>query len=38
MNKAWKEYQEEAAAFFRSLGLIIAEVEARIKGIRGLHN
>jgi hypothetical protein len=37
MNKAWKEYQEEAAAFFRSLG-VNAEVEARIKGVRGLHN
>lgn len=34
--KLWKQYQEEAATFFRSLGLR-AEVEKTVKGARGEH-
>jgi hypothetical protein len=33
----WREYQEEAAALFRSLGLDAATDE-RVDGARGLHS
>lgn len=32
----WQEYQQQAARFFRSLGLK-AQVEAKIEGVRGIH-
>jgi hypothetical protein len=32
----WKDYQEQAAAFFRSLGLI-ATTEEHLEGVRGTH-
>ncbi|HEX7864695.1 MAG TPA: restriction endonuclease [Variovorax sp.] len=35
-NKAWRTYQENAADFFRRLGLS-AEVEAKVEGVRGSH-
>jgi hypothetical protein len=35
--KPWQQYQEDAATFFRSLGLE-AEVEAKVNGVRGEHN
>jgi hypothetical protein len=35
--KAWHAYQEEAAKFFRGLGLT-AETNKPIKGARGKHN
>jgi len=35
-NLAWRQYQSEAAAFFRSLGLT-ATVEKPIQGVRGKH-
>ncbi|MGO7219360.1 restriction endonuclease [Rhizobium ruizarguesonis] len=34
---AWKDYQEEAAAFFRSIGLS-AETDKRIAGVRTNHD
>jgi hypothetical protein len=34
---AWKEYQEQAATFFRSLGLKAATDE-RVIGVRGVHD
>ncbi|NCL76396.1 restriction endonuclease [Rhodococcus sp. YH1] len=34
---AWKDYQEEAAQFYRSLGLI-ATTDERIEGVRGTHD
>jgi restriction system protein len=34
---AWKDYQEEAAAFFRSIGLT-AETDKRIAGVRTNHD
>ncbi|MFL6674982.1 MAG: restriction endonuclease [Massilia sp.] len=36
MAKHWKEYQEETAEFFRSLGLD-AQTDVRIKGVRTEH-
>lgn len=36
MAGSWKDYQEEAAAFFRSLGLE-AETNATVKGVRTSH-
>jgi hypothetical protein len=33
----WKEYQDEAASFFRSLGLI-AETDVRLQGVRTTHD
>lgn len=36
MTAAWKKYQEEAAGFFRSLGYV-AEIEKKVKGVRGVH-
>ena len=33
----WHEYQEEAAAFFRSLGLI-AKIDEKVSGVRGDHD
>jgi hypothetical protein len=36
MANDWKEYQQEVAQFFRSLGLT-ATVEAQVEGIRGIH-
>jgi hypothetical protein len=36
MAKHWKDYQEETAEFFRSLGMD-AETDARVKGIRTEH-
>jgi len=35
--KPWKQYQEDAAIFFRSLGLQ-ADVEITVKGVRGDHD
>lgn len=37
MAEDWKKYQENAAAFFQSLGLD-ADVEARVEGVRGVHD
>jgi len=37
MANAWQEYQEEAAAFFRLLGLE-ANVDATVKGVRTSHD
>ncbi len=37
MTIGWKQYQDEAAAFFRSLGLD-AQTDARIKGVRTMHD
>lgn len=37
MATNWKEYQEEAAAFFRSLGLD-AETDVTVKGVRTSHD
>ena len=37
MSGDWKEYQEEAAKFFRSLGLS-ATVECHVEGVRGEHD
>jgi hypothetical protein len=37
MPKSWSQYQEDAAAFFRTLGLT-ADVEKRIEGARGAHD
>ena len=37
MAIAWKEYQEEAASFFRSLGLD-ASTDVTVKGVRTNHN
>jgi hypothetical protein len=34
---AWREYQDDVAAFFRSLGFD-AEVEQTLDGVRGRHN
>lgn len=34
---AWKDYQEEAAAFFRSIGLT-AETDAKVVGVRTSHD
>ncbi|MEW1812430.1 restriction endonuclease [Pseudarthrobacter phenanthrenivorans] len=36
-SSAWREYQEEAAAFFRELGLE-AETDARVEGVRTAHD
>ncbi|MGZ2257447.1 restriction endonuclease [Roseobacter sp. A03A-229] len=33
----WKDYQEEAAGFFRSLGLS-AETDVRVEGVRTTHD
>src|SRR5688572_30087925 len=33
----WKDYQEEAASFFRSIGLN-ASTDASVKGVRTSHN
>ncbi|MVF25048.1 restriction endonuclease [Methylocaldum sp. BRCS4] len=32
----WREYQNQAAAFFRQLGLT-AEIEFQVEGVRGVH-
>jgi hypothetical protein len=37
LDSAWQEYQEEAAAFFRSLGLE-AETDVTLKGVRTSHD
>jgi len=37
MAPNWKDYQEEAASFFRSLGLI-AETDVTLKGVRTSHD
>lgn len=37
MTASWQTYQEEAAAFFRSLGMN-AETDARIQGVRTSHD
>ena len=37
MQDSWKKYQDEAAAFFRSLGFE-AKTEEVIEGVRGKHN
>ena len=37
MPDAWKEYQDEAAAFFRSLGLD-ARVDVTVQGVRTTHD
>jgi len=37
MKAGWQQYQDDAAAFFRALGLV-AEVEARMEGARGVHD
>ncbi len=37
MSKTWKQYQEEAASFFRSLGFE-AQVDQTLVGVRGQHN
>lgn len=37
MSSDWRSYQEEAAAFFRRLGLD-ASTEARVDGVRGTHS
>lgn len=37
MNPAWKDYQEQAAAFFRSLGLE-AETDVTVTGARTTHD
>lgn len=37
MKNPWKEYQEEAAAFFRTLGLS-AETDVRLSGARTSHD
>ena len=37
MNTAWKEYQEEAASFFRSLGLD-ASTDVSVTGVRTKHD
>jgi restriction system protein len=37
MAAAWKEYQEEAASFFRSLGLD-ASTDVTVKGVRTTHD
>lgn len=37
MTKAWKKYQEEAAAFFRSLGLD-ASTDEKVQGVRTTHD
>ena len=34
---AWKEYQEEAAEFFRSLGLL-ATTDQTLRGVRTEHD
>ncbi|QSZ55645.1 restriction endonuclease [Paenarthrobacter ureafaciens] len=36
-SKAWRDYQEEAANFFRELGLE-AETDARVEGVRTAHD
>ncbi|WP_406636932.1 restriction endonuclease [Pseudarthrobacter quantipunctorum] len=36
-NRAWRDYQEEAAEFFRELGLE-AETDARVEGVRTAHD
>lgn len=36
MMKVWKQYQEEAASFFRSLGFN-SKVEQTVQGVRGKH-
>ena len=37
MDSTWREYQEEAATFFRSLGLE-AETDVRLRGVRTAHD
>lgn len=37
MATAWKDYQEEAAAFFRELGLD-AQTDVTIQGVRTTHD
>jgi restriction system protein len=37
MSNTWKEYQEEAAAFFRALGLD-AETDVTLQGVRTTHD
>ena len=37
MKNSWERYQDDAAAFFRSIGLS-AEIEAAVQGVRGTHN
>ena len=37
MTIAWKEYQEEAASFFRSLGLD-ASTDVTVEGVRTTHD
>lgn len=37
MADTWKEYQEEAAAFFRALGLE-AQTDVRVQGVRTRHD
>ncbi len=37
MTVAWKEYQEEAASFFRSLGLD-ASTDVTVDGVRTTHD
>src|ERR1017187_7591686 len=36
MSSHWREYQEQAASFFRGLGLT-ARVEHTLEGARGVH-
>jgi restriction system protein len=36
-DTAWRDYQEEAASFFRELGLE-AETDARVEGVRTTHD
>ncbi len=35
--KAWKQYQEDAATYFRSLGLN-ASTDVTVKGVRSNHD
>ena len=37
MSASWREYQDEAAAFFRSLGLN-AVSDVRVQGVRTTHD
>lgn len=36
MSNTWRDYQEQAAEFFRRLGLT-ATVECKVEGVRGVH-
>ena len=37
MTKAWEDYQEEVAVFFRSLGLN-ASTDVKVQGVRTTHD